>query len=283
MSHFTMLVPADDENQLAEMLAPYYEQIEKDSPYAVFHVEYRKEDFEAEAKSILETIKTDDHYSPETVMLAQEAFDAEDYESVFQEWTYGQIGPDGHYGYYHNPNAKWDWYSIGGRWSGLLKLKESRDKIPLAGIGEGGAFNQASTDPYEADYAPAGVIDFKSMRQKRIDTELKTYDAYHAILSEKDRMSAAEYQSALFDAGLIMLSKYDEDRFSMSRDKFIESVSDTRLTHGFIDKDGKWHESSDMGWFGITTDHQDDFGKKFWEFIASLPAKQMLYVVDCHI
>jgi hypothetical protein len=24
------------------------------------------------------------------------------------------------YGYYHNPNAKWDWYSIGGRWSGYL-------------------------------------------------------------------------------------------------------------------------------------------------------------------
>ena len=26
-------------------------------------------------------------------------------------------------GYWENPNAKWDWYRIGGRASGLLKLK----------------------------------------------------------------------------------------------------------------------------------------------------------------
>ena len=24
----------------------------------------------------------------------------------------------------YNPNSKWDWYSIGGRWSGFLPLKE---------------------------------------------------------------------------------------------------------------------------------------------------------------
>ena len=29
----------------------------------------------------------------------------------------------GKYGYWENPNAKWDWYSIGGRWSGSLLLK----------------------------------------------------------------------------------------------------------------------------------------------------------------
>lgn len=27
------------------------------------------------------------------------------------------------FGYYHNPNDKWDWYQIGGRWAGKLKLK----------------------------------------------------------------------------------------------------------------------------------------------------------------
>jgi hypothetical protein len=27
-------------------------------------------------------------------------------------------------GYWENPNAKWDWYSLGGRWSGMIKLKD---------------------------------------------------------------------------------------------------------------------------------------------------------------
>ena len=30
------------------------------------------------------------------------------------------------YGYWQNPNAKWDWYLIGGRWSAFFKLKEGR-------------------------------------------------------------------------------------------------------------------------------------------------------------
>ena len=25
------------------------------------------------------------------------------------------------YGYWHNPNAKWDWWQVGGRWAGMLK------------------------------------------------------------------------------------------------------------------------------------------------------------------
>ena len=33
-------------------------------------------------------------------------------------------GEDGCPGYYENPNAKWDWYEVGGRWKNMLKLKE---------------------------------------------------------------------------------------------------------------------------------------------------------------
>jgi hypothetical protein len=29
----------------------------------------------------------------------------------------------GVYGYWHNPNGHWDWYELGGRWTGTLKLK----------------------------------------------------------------------------------------------------------------------------------------------------------------
>jgi hypothetical protein len=34
---------------------------------------------------------------------------------------------NGRYGYYENPNAKWDWYIVGGRWSHCLKLKKNED------------------------------------------------------------------------------------------------------------------------------------------------------------
>jgi hypothetical protein len=40
-------------------------------------------------------------------------------------------------GYWNNPNAKWDWHLLGGRWSGMIKLKEGKKGI----IGEPGVFD----------------------------------------------------------------------------------------------------------------------------------------------
>lgn len=37
---------------------------------------------------------------------------------------YGYRKVNGRYGYMSNPNAKWDWYSEGGRWNGYLTNKE---------------------------------------------------------------------------------------------------------------------------------------------------------------
>ena len=39
---------------------------------------------------------------------------------------FGYRKVNGKYGYMSNPNAKWDWYSEGGRWSGYLTNKEGR-------------------------------------------------------------------------------------------------------------------------------------------------------------
>lgn len=39
------------------------------------------------------------------------------------------LGPDGEVYSTYNPKSKWDWYSLGGRWSGLIKLKEGATGI----------------------------------------------------------------------------------------------------------------------------------------------------------
>lgn len=46
-------------------------------------------------------------------------------------------------GYYDNPNAKWDWYILGGRWSGMIKLKEGATGV----AGRSGVFkNETGID-----------------------------------------------------------------------------------------------------------------------------------------
>lgn len=44
----------------------------------------------------------------------------------FAKGYFGYCKVNGKYGYMSNPNAKWDWYSKGGRWSGYLTNKEGK-------------------------------------------------------------------------------------------------------------------------------------------------------------
>lgn len=54
----------------------------------------------------------------------------EEYENLdeFMENYYGYTKNEetGKYGYYYNPNAHWDWYKVGGRWSESLLLKNGQ-------------------------------------------------------------------------------------------------------------------------------------------------------------
>lgn len=46
-----------------------------------------------------------------------------------------ETNEDGEPGFYFNPNARWDWYSIGGRWPGLLWISESvREYLSSEGL-----------------------------------------------------------------------------------------------------------------------------------------------------
>ncbi len=55
----------------------------------------------------------------------------EDFDTFIKDWAGHTKDEDGRYGYYENPNAKWDWYAVGGRWSGELRDKQGREQDSL--------------------------------------------------------------------------------------------------------------------------------------------------------
>ena len=67
-----------------------------------------------------------------------------------QDWGY-EINEDGNLISRYNPNSKWDWFSVGGRWSGFLLLKEK----------------DASGEPIQTNEACVGEIDWEAMKQHR--------------------------------------------------------------------------------------------------------------------
>lgn len=67
------------------------------------------------------------------------------------------------YGYYYNPNAMWDWYSIGGRWPEMFLVKETCKEYSI------GERSWCSTD--RESEAPEGYIWVCAARKKDIAWE----------------------------------------------------------------------------------------------------------------
>jgi hypothetical protein len=68
----------------------------------------------------------------------------------------------------YNPQSKWDWWSVGGRWTGFYKLREGATGM----MGVSGAFGNAP-EPGHVDVAQKGSIDDSD---KRVQT--------YAVLAE---------------------------------------------------------------------------------------------------
>lgn len=200
-----------------------------------------------------------------------------------------------------NPNSKWDWYEIGGRWSGFLKLKDGA----AGALGRKGVMGSCANDgPGRADQALKGAIDFEGMRNEAAieaaanwdkvaeatggllwtswdqvravhkDNIDAARDAYHAQATKKRAVKA------LGDGFFV-----DVDQYLTPRDQFIQQARDRATVLYAVVKDGQWIAKGEMGWFGMSSgdEDQDAWNRKVNELLDSLPDDTPITVVDCHI
>jgi hypothetical protein len=137
MSHFTvMVIGAKPEKQLA----PFDENLETPR-----YVKYTKEQLIEKGKKDTENYKNgtyarfladtekykSDCQNQRHIDYLENEFpkklnrtDEEIYQDEISAYVPKEIGSDGEVYSDYNPKSKWDWYVLGGRWSGLIKLKE---------------------------------------------------------------------------------------------------------------------------------------------------------------
>lgn len=195
MSHFAVAVFQEPNGKtLEQLLAPYQENNMGDCPkeYLEFictEDEYRKE-FEEDSVTMVrkpngnliytwddELAKLKQQIKNDDTQKMQEEYDKllvshgyekveimhkdryPDFDAFMKDWA-GYDGKDpetGKYGHWENPNKKWDWWQIGGRYSGLLKLRDSGNVVNSAKIKdidfEG--MTQARIQEYEACWKEA--------------------------------------------------------------------------------------------------------------------------------
>lgn len=154
MSHFTVMVIGENPE---EQLAPFDENIEVD--------EYQREVVSDEDKKrFIDSYTNSGDWTPEGVSQAMldenDNLSFEELYSRFGEdwnskaWRLNDKGEWAEYSTY-NPKSKWDWYLLGGRWTGLIKLKE---KVELATVGKPGLMTEPAKDGF-CDQAKKGDIE----------------------------------------------------------------------------------------------------------------------------
>lgn len=210
----------------------------------------------------------------------------------------------------YNPESKWDYWRIGGRWGGYFTRKADSDGasflLPEKGWDSPDKFGFSS-----ADAAPKGLLDLAAQRQQAADAAVKAYQGYHALVDHlpealpwrvfADNISEGngytigqarqEYQAqprVRAVQGTDWAWSADAvEQFGVSLNAYAEKAR-AGAVPGFalVTTRGQWMAPGQMGWFGAT-DASDDSRAGYWEganaYIEALPDDTWLVAVDCHI
>ena len=145
MSHFVVYVFTKENGKgVDELLAPYNEEIEY-APYILYTKKQAIEKVRREieeyknglyAQYLADPEKYKEKYMPskELINYLENEFplklkwtDNECYEYMALYRDKDMIDKDGNLLSTYNPNSKWDWYEVGGRWDGVLINKEGKN------------------------------------------------------------------------------------------------------------------------------------------------------------
>lgn len=295
MSHFTVMVFGyDAESQLA----PYDENIQT-APRD------KGEISEEDKQSMIDFYKKEENGGLDL------PFD-ELYKLKGDDWDGNKMvqHEDGTWHEYstYNPDSKWDWYQLGGRWSGYLKLKEGAN-------GENGERSWSNEhEPVKEGYTDSARkmdIDIEGMKDEDGKKAGEKWDKANEILKDlpvneswetvrrrhtKDDTDYSQVAAARAEYGaqprVEAFKKSDEfgffsspEDFNMSREQYVENARNRAISTFAVVKDGVWYEKGQMGWWGMACNEkdQDEWNKQVAALLDSVPDETIVSIYDCHI
>ena len=344
MSHYAVVVriPAsrakdvgDVERALEDMMAPFDEQTE-DERFVTFEDkedEYRKQ-FEEETCEMIRLdgellspyddrfrtpgevgIGTGTHENlPPTAERVRVPF-KERYSS-FEQFCSDYHGSDpdpktGKHGYWHNENAKWDWYQIGGRWRGYFQIKAGVAPV----IGPSGVGGN-EPNPGCSDVARVGDLDFDRIERESREAAEKFWGEWQEFIGGKEFHPFEGPRSLALDFGMLEVRQGppapgEEDRAipwnrsdrwrpederagwhdiyrKMTKEEFDREIAPAFFDvapYAVLDESG-WHEPGRMGWWAVSHAEEGQilrYKKAFRGWLSESKPDDWLVAVDVHI
>lgn len=190
-----------------------------------------------------------------------------------------------------NPNKKWDWWVVGGRWSNRLTFKDgAKGDTNTAGnvdwdgmVAENAENAGAEYDKIVSIIAGREMPTWASLLARKRVGEI-TIDEARALYNENPvykELIAADAIDWFYGA-----EKLDGVLSAPDRATYVKQQSEHRSCMFALLHNGEWITAGDMGWFGMSSDTPDsrlEYAAKFFEVVRALPADTRVTVVDCHV
>lgn len=188
------------------------------------------------------------------------------------------------YGYWFNPNAMWDWYSIGGRWADTFLVKDTCIEFS---IGERSWCN--SDEEFKAPEGYMWVcaarkkdIDWQKMREWDTQKAVESYEKLQRMFSVgklEDGFYGQIDDEGIFSYGTYIYRKSEFINSYLQREALPAEWRYPMLVHDIVNADD-WQSEDDI----IIGDER----QKLWHtnvdhYIDSISDDTVLVGVDCHI
>lgn len=301
MSHFAVAVISRTPEEVERLLAPYQENNMGDCPpeYLEF-VDTEEDERYAYENGYTEkvqapdgqlfdkddpqfkSVNSDDH-SPvylfpdgyrKILVAYKELYPT--FDDYMEKCSWIRRDPEiGRYGYWTNPNSKWDYWRIGGRFRGLLKASKGT-------LGElSWEYTMDKENQYleaagQYDQAQIKDIDF-SLDQKLYDKAARFWEVY----VEKAPLKPEENPEA-FD------SFYTPEHYKQlyeSKESYAKEQAGFS-TWALVTPEGEWYQKGDMGWWAThngTAESFKNFSEAFEKILSECDPEWYITVVDCHV
>lgn len=184
-----------------------------------------------------------------------------------------------------NPNAKWDWWVVGGRFDKRLMTK----------------------DGARTSCARFDDIDWIKIRKEIADKAVEKWDMVHECIGEdllakhipwkeclqqasEDIAAAREIynnqesvqRKKSFDpSGEIVWVNLDD--FLCFREEYYNEAYNSAIQTFAVVKNGEWYERGEMGWWANVTNENENWTTDFHNLIEDTPQTHWVTIVDCHI
>lgn len=210
---------------------------------------------------------------------------------------------------------RWDWYSLGGRWTGFFAVKPGHEHEVRTGLP--GVMTDRSK-PGRCDAGPKGALDLDRMRAKAAEKAGAAYDRYHALVADLPEAlpwrhyadtaaSDTELDPTQREAAwkrarqgyhgqprIAVLAGTDFDtfggddpveEFAVPRALYVERARAAVVPGYAMVHQGVWIAPGNMGWFGMSDDDKSSragYHEYVNGLIDALPDDTWLWAYDLH-